>query len=372
VSWSVEGSAQRNRSPTMAEHATREPAEPRILVVDDEAKWREEFCDIFEHMGLEADEADGEEQAKKLLGERRYHLLVLDIFLNPTQVPLDYQRFLTFLQRRHPEVLVVVTTAKKLRGHEVFALSRLGVFGFVDKRRMQLPELQEMVASLLTLSTQGSLERRIQRVEELIEQLGTSVTEVLQLVLKLASADVTDCPRLFTLFQKEQDRFAPLKVAMDRYVLTLWCEQPTEEHEWPAATYEFQRPRPWLRTIAPYALLVARVLRGTVPLAVGVPPVVLPESRVQPIEHQLALMERVVSQLPEGPAKTDAEVETGSKLRAEEGASLRAFRALLTEEDPERNYGDLRKVASDAGDVLWVCPEHARAYQGRGSRSSRG
>jgi len=73
---------------------------------------------------------------------------------------------------------------------------------------------------------------------------GESVTEITGLtraVIKLASADVSDCPRLFTLKEATPRRSVQQAVRL-KYVLTLWCEYPGGEHAWELATYKFSRP----------------------------------------------------------------------------------------------------------------------------------
>jgi hypothetical protein len=109
-------------------------------------------------------------------------------------------------------------------------------------------------------------------------------------------------------------------------------------------------------------VLVARVLRIVVPVAAGVPGVVLPEGELERVQHQLALATAVAGQLPQESPAAGVEVTSGTGIQAEQGAGLRALRALLLELDSDRLFGDLRKVVR-GGVVLWVCPEHARDHE---------
>ena len=68
-------------------------------------------------------------------------------------------------------------------------------------------------------------------------------------------------------------------------------------------------------------------------------------------------MKEVVAQLPQ--IKVSAPTSpTVDRLTAEEGAGLRALRALLLAEDRSRIFGDLRKVGTESGEIVWLCPRH--------------
>jgi internalin A len=183
-----------------------------------------------------------------------------------------------------------------------------------------------------------------------------------RLVLKAVNTEVSDCPRLFILVKKSGDWRRP-RAWSDAYVLTLWCEQPGAEHSWEPATYQFSRPKAWIRAISPYALLVYKTLRLVVPFAGSIPTILGPEDgRVDP-SVQLELMNSLVSQLPEARAQDPSTPAPRSGgLTPVEGAGLRALRVLLFEEDRARSFGDLRRVRTPSGDFLWVCPEHYRDY----------
>ena len=107
--------------------------------------------------------------------------------------------------------------------------------------------------------------------------------------------------------------------------------------------------------VAPYALRVSRLLRVVVPVAAALPGA-LANDDLKRVEQQLELLKAVAEQLPEQ-LTTDGDAE---RVRAEEGAGLRALRTLLLAQDDIRAFGDLRKVVTATGDILWVCPEHER------------
>src|SRR5215467_2259717 len=178
----------------------------RILIVDDEPDWQEQFKNIFISLGCEADTVADIRSAKNSLRSTTYQLLVLDIFLRPTQVPLDYQGFLDFMERAYPQVKILAVTGKEFASDEAFALRGLGVDDFILKPQIKLDELRARARRLLDISqvepSPVLLLDRFSRLERLLQdgfdELGESVTEITGLaraVIKLVSADVSDCPR---------------------------------------------------------------------------------------------------------------------------------------------------------------------------------
>ena len=347
----------------------------RILIVDDEQEWQETFKEAFTSVGCPADSAPSTHAARELLRINEYKLLILDIFLSPGQAPLVYQSFLGFMAREYPEVEVVAVTGKQLRPDEAFALSRLGVSDFIYKPRVQLEDLRRLARRILdpagtNAGTARATQWRLDHLESLmttgLQALNDSVAEVTELtraVIRLASADVTDCPRLFTLVEVSSG--GPLsKATREKYLLTLWCEAPGAEHSWDPATYKFSVPRDWLQKIAPYGLLVSRILSIAVPVAASLPGIVLSGEDFQRVQYQLEFMKEIATQLPPvASAGLTAIAEVG-RLSAEEGAGLRALRAVLLAEDNNRVFGDLRKRGTEDGDIIWVCPGHHRMLRG--------
>jgi CheY-like chemotaxis protein len=122
---------------------------PRVLIIDDEQEWREAFEEVFISTGWDADSAADIGSAKELLKANTYKLIVLDIFLNPTQVPLSYESFLTFVMQAYPNVIVAAVTGKPLAPDEAFALSRLGVSDFIYKPRAHLDDMRRLAYRIL-------------------------------------------------------------------------------------------------------------------------------------------------------------------------------------------------------------------------------
>jgi internalin A len=177
------------------------------------------------------------------------------------------------------------------------------------------------------------------------QSLAADAADMMRRVLQLASQDVTDCPRLFTL----TPHYRP-----GAYRLVLWCEHPGYWHPWSAATYETDRANERLCHIGPYARVVFEVLR----VVLAVTTLIGSDSRVR---EDVQLMESVVKGLPDVPADALEDAAAGTLAPAQAQAS-RALRALLYDLDQARGFGNLRRVLSPSGDFLWVCPEHYSAY----------
>ena len=117
---------------------------PRVLIIDDEQEWREAFEGVFASTGWDADAVADIGSAKELLKTNTYELIVLDIFLNPTQAPLNFESFVTFVVQAYPNVIVAAATGKPLAPDEAFALSRLGVSDFIYKPRAHLDDIRRL------------------------------------------------------------------------------------------------------------------------------------------------------------------------------------------------------------------------------------
>lgn len=213
----------------------------------------------------------------------------------------------------------------------------------------------------------GRMEGSVQRVEVFAAQSADS----LRRVLKVVSAEVSDCPRMFTLALPPRNTGPLVPAAMLRerrltfqlVYLTLWCEHPGEWHPWQPATYELKQEREWLVRIAPYANFVLKTLRLAVPIVGAVSGVALPRQAVDDLSKRIELMKVLAEKLP---AEVERQERLGempkNELTKPEGQALRGLRSLLFKYDENRSFGDLRRVQAPSGELLWVCPRHYHEY----------
>jgi GTPase SAR1 family protein len=199
-----------------------------------------------------------------------------------------------------------------------------------------------------------------------IDEMQSVVTESVdshRRLMKVISVDVSDCPRLFSLAPTEDSIIQRFRFDLKSIQLTLWCEHVGEWHPWRGATYRIERPREWLVRIAPFARLVLGGLSLVAPIASTVAGTLLPKPDTEDLEHAVELMRRVLERVAAAPGDESkgGEALTGALTHAQ-GRALREFRALLFAHDRSHGFGDLRKVVSPAGDILWVCPSHHTEY----------
>jgi internalin A len=257
------------------------------------------------------------------------------------QFPL--RTLLKYREQNRPEI----TCQECIKDHDV---SRL-LTGFESPSVPLRPTLEIVRAQL------DEVVESIHRAESIA---ATTANEV-RTVLKVLSAEVTDCPRFFTLAAMTTTGWSRAAFWKYHYKLTLWCEDPGRWHPLPEATYELTPPKEWLRTIGPYANLVTRTLRLVVPIAGAAAGVVWSEKELEGTKQEIDLMQTLVQSLPTV-TDDDIAISVGAQLTAAQGAGLRALRNLLFEKDPSRRFGGLRRVQDPSGDFIWICPQHYPEY----------
>jgi hypothetical protein len=198
-----------------------------------------------------------------------------------------------------------------------------------------------------------------------VRDQAAQIADTVRRVHRVVSTEVTDCPRLFTLLPVRGAALAaPARVHEDHYRLTLWCEHPGDEHPWKQAAYELDVPKEWFTRIAPYAKLVCQTLQLIVPLAGAVATAVVPAVQRTSTQNELKIMTTLVGDLSVTVGQHDEKdlAKFSGQLSAAQGEALRALRAVIFERDRLRAFGDLRRVQTPAGDLLWVCRDHYHEY----------
>ena len=131
-----------------------------------------------------------------------------------------------------------------------------------------------------------------------LEGQAADLADGIRQVLRVVSAEVNDCPLLFTLTQVRPQGRRRLRVDQQHYQLVSWCEHPGHWHPWPAATYNIDQTREWLVRISPYANLVLTVLRSAVPIAASAAGVIMTADQLKHASSELQLMTTLTSELP--------------------------------------------------------------------------
>jgi internalin A len=226
--------------------------------------------------------------------------------------------------------------------------------GFAAPTVSLTAELHEVSSKLTDLTAS------VTAVQGQAAQIAATIRRVHQIV----GTEVTDCPRLFTLERVRPTGITRALVHQDHYRLTLWCEHPGYEHPWDPAAYNLDPPKEWFAQVAPYAMLVFRILQLVVPLTGAISIAAMPSDQQGSAQTHLEVMKAIVADLPAGQENraTDTLPEATGRLTAAEGAALRAIRAIIFEHDQLRVFGGLRRVHAPAGDLLWVCEHHYPDY----------
>ena len=212
-----------------------------------------------------------------------------------------------------------------------------------------------------------ALQQQLGRVETRLIQIegqAADMAAVIRQVLRAVSAEVTDCPTLFTLTDR-QGAARLQQLYRYQYLLTLWCQHPGYWHPWDEASYQISPPRDWLTRISPYARLIVRTLQLVVPLAGSIAVASLPAEQIERAAAHLDAMKAIVDAFPDESARELATASPGqptAQMTAAEGDSLRALRVIIFEHDPMRKFGGLQRVQAPSGDFLWVCPRHYAEY----------
>jgi GTPase SAR1 family protein len=231
--------------------------------------------------------------------------------------------------------------------------------GFATPLGPQAPELEQIGTQLRELEvTLRQTHAGVQRTEVLLAIMGNEVRNV----LKIVSAEVSDCPRLFSL-TPSSSKWRKAHFWQETYTLTLWCEHPDHWHPYREASYEIKRPEEWFREVAPYLRMVSRLLRLVVPLLSGVGELAASRETIERLHYDIEGMEKVADAIPEFlEGSLDKPLATVAGPVGSGGAGLRVFRSLLLEVDPARRFAGMGRVRNGSGDFLWVCPTNYREY----------
>ena len=191
------------------------------------------------------------------------------------------------------------------------------------------------------------------------------IAETVRRVQRVISAEITDCPRLFTLRRDRPGGARRARFYQDHYRLTLWCEHPGYWHPWEPASYELDPPKDWFTEVSPYVSLVFRTLQLIVPLAGSIAVAGLPANQLDQAQAHLEVMNTLVADLPSDitPETGDGNLkENTGQLTIAEGKALRALRTIVFQHDQSHAFGGMHRVQASYGDVVWVCPNHYPEY----------
>src|SRR3972149_2706427 len=131
-----------------------------ILIVDDEADIRDLIAGILQDEGHRTRLARDSDEALKAIGDRRPHLVILDIWLQGSR--LDGLEVLTVMKRTYPDLPVVIISGHGNIETAVTAIKR-GAYDYIEKPfksdRLNLVTLRALEASQLKREVRELRER---------------------------------------------------------------------------------------------------------------------------------------------------------------------------------------------------------------------
>lgn len=227
-------------------------------------------------------------------------------------------------------------------------------------------------------STHDRLEQKLDDMRAVVDANHVLLVENRQLTEQLVRESLrmwnfttrnafSDAPSLFVLMPGERRRFDPRNLISEDNRLYLLCQHPAAPHIVVGEPgYAAPHDRDWWRQVSPWLRTMAKLLKF-VPKLAGVAEA-YDETWYKTIELNVELYSVVAQVVPDFDETLDrlarhalaGDLEAGS-IEAE-GAALRALHVWLREVDKTQHWCDLQKVVTNDGNVLWLCPEHAKFH----------
>ena len=187
-------------------------------------------------------------------------------------------------------------------------------------------------------------------------------------LMRAIATEAKDGPRLFTV-EPVDGKWHQL--TRKSYRLHLWCEAEGCPHpvgEEGKGVYPFKTDREWVKKVAPYANLIAGILKTVLPMAVPAANLAFGKEFMNQldIENHLNIMKEATGKLLEG----DFAMAGPSRLREgllsePERSGILALHALLRDLDPTHEKLGLKRIPTYTGDYLWLCDKHYKDSQSK-------
>ncbi len=230
-------------------------------------------------------------------------------------------------------------------------------------RQLILQQQKEDLQSQQLITLQKTIDQLVQQVNLSVEGNVRNFTRLWNLEMQRLEAE---CPNTFFLIPEQRRAFNPKKWIGYKYTMYLVCQHPPgphivdEEHGYPLEIpkEKWKELVPWLKRIITFLKFVAPLVS---PLG-GI----VDAADFKAIDNQLKLLETLTGDIPNMVVESDPmkSVERDMHIGREqaEGASLRVLHSFLAEVDKSHYWGGLQKVATEDGNILWLCGEHAKPY----------
>lgn len=168
------------------------------------------------------------------------------------------------------------------------------------------------------------------------------------------------CPNLFTLSaKKDLNLIEKLRLDVYHLELQLWCQYPGHQHP-EGKPYEIKITRNWLKKIAPYYNRMLKFLKWTIPLIN--PALSKFTGNELPASEDVSFAGNILKKFDLiKSADTDAELGEEPQYY-DKRYEIQIISELLNKHDPKKQWRGLIRKITPEGYVMWLCEDHARAY----------
>ena len=244
--------------------------------------------------------------------------------------------------------------------------------------RCQKCRSRHSIAKLLFGFEHLDLSEQLRDIQARLDGLDSRIANYVMALMKAIAGEAKHGPRLFTIEPVDEGRRpAPRRLVSTRLRLRLWCEAEGCQHQvfdQGVGAYEFDKPREWVRQVAPYANFVLGLLKTVLPVAAPAADAYFGKDTVKEWDYaaHLDLAKGLVGRLcfVDAPPGQSDEIEIPARpdprsgiLNEAERSGLLAMHALLRELDPNHEKLGLTRVPTYTGDFRWLCREHYQEWE---------
>lgn len=138
----------------------------RVLIVDDEQEFARTLAERMQTRGLEAEAVFSGDEALKLVNQKTYDVVVLDLAMPG----MDGIETLKKMLEIHPDLQVIMLTGQATVGKGVEAVKQ-GAFEFLEKP-IRMEALVEKIGQARDKSTEISDARMNDMIDEIVKRRG--------------------------------------------------------------------------------------------------------------------------------------------------------------------------------------------------------
>lgn len=210
------------------------------------------------------------------------------------------------------------------------------------------------------------LDRGFAETQAQLQAWESRIANYVLTVLRAIASEAKHGPRLFTIQPLEGNW---RQIFTKRYRLHLWCEAENCQHpvyQPGKGIYDFETSREWLQRLAPYANLVAQMLKTVAPIAIPAAHLILGNAAndLPTLLQQLKLVEELTDSLLEGNLAIAATSHLPSGCLSEaERSGILALHSFLRDRDPHQQNLGLTRIVTASGEYRWLCQTHFQAQQ---------